>query len=100
MLYHQQFSTCYKAVRINKLFENTSAIKVTTKKKMDNFSMNCGSHHMLTTKSTLYAVRKDDRDTKEDVGKSRRKHSTYSGLTKGTSWQNIKPVTLAIVKLC
>jgi len=44
---------------------------------------------MLTTKSTLYAMRKDKRDTKEDVGKSRRMHSAYIGLTKGASWAEV-----------
>jgi len=29
-----------------------------------------GSHHVLTTKSTLFAVSKDEWHTKEDTGKS------------------------------
>jgi len=45
-----------------------------------------GSHHMPTTKSTLFVVSNDEWDTKEGTGMSKKKHCTYRGKTKGTSW--------------
>ena len=47
----------------------TSAIEVATMKNTDNFHYE-GKPSRATTKSTLFAVSKDERDTKEDTGKS------------------------------
>jgi len=38
-------------------------------KIIDNFCMD-GSHHVSTTKATLFVVSKDEWDTKEGTGKS------------------------------
>jgi len=57
-----------------------------------------------TTKLMLFTVSKDKWNTKEDTGKSL-KNSLH--MPKGTSWaevmsnsEKIKPVALAIIKLC
>jgi len=65
MLCCQLCSTCYIAVQINNSLKTTLAIKVATIKIMMN-----GSNHIPTTKSTLFAVRKDEWNTKEGTGKS------------------------------
>ena len=62
-------STCYTAVRIKNCFKNTSAIEVATMKNMDDFCYE-GKPSRATTKSRLFAVSKDEWDTKEDTGKS------------------------------
>ena len=51
------------------LFEKHSAIKVATMKNTDDFHF-VGKPLRATTKSTLFAVSKDEWDTKEDAGKS------------------------------
>jgi len=60
---------------------------------------------MCTTKSTIFAVSKDEWDTKEGTGKSM---STFykSSASKGTSWaevtsssEKIKSISFAIVEL-
>jgi len=45
------------------------------------------SHHVPTTKLTLFTVSKDEWDTKEATGKSMKNvlHSMYSSREKGTS---------------
>ena len=53
------------------LFESTSAIKVATMKNTNNFHYE-GKPSRATAKSTLFAVSKDEWDTKEDSGKSMR----------------------------
>jgi len=65
MLCCQLCSTCYIAVQINNSLKTILAIKVASIKIMMN-----GSNHIPTTKSTLFAVRKDEWDTKEGTGKS------------------------------
>jgi len=57
------------AVQINNWLKRTSAIKVATM-KLRTISVTSGSHHVSTTKSTLFVVRKDEWDTKEGTGKS------------------------------
>ena len=51
------------------LFESTSAIKIATMKNTDDFHFE-GKSSRATTKSTPFAVSKDEWDTKEDTGKS------------------------------
>ena len=62
-------STRYTAVRIKNCFKNTSAIEVATMKNTDDFHYE-GKPSRATTISTLFAVSKDEWDTKEDTGKS------------------------------
>ena len=62
-------STRYTAVQIKNCFKNTSAIEVATVKNTDNFCYEGKPSH-ATTKLTLFAVSKDEWDTKEDTGKS------------------------------
>ena len=59
----QLCSTLYTAVRIKNCLKSTSAIKVPTMKNMDNFRYDGKPSH-ATTKSTLFAVRKDEWDKK------------------------------------
>ena len=54
---------------IENYLKSTSAIKVATMKSMDDFHYE-GKPSRATTKSTLFAVSKDEWDTKEDTGKS------------------------------
>ena len=68
-LHCQLFSTCYTAVRIKNCSKSTSAIKVATMKNMDEFRSE-EKPSCATTKSTLFAVSKDEWDTKENNGKS------------------------------
>ena len=66
----QLCSTRYTAVRIKNCLKRTSAIKIATM-KIQTISVMKESHHVLATaKSTLFAVSKDEWDTKEDTGKS------------------------------
>ena len=50
------------------LFESTYAIKVATMKNMDDFHYEKKPSH-ATAKLTLFAVSKDEWNTKEDTGK-------------------------------
>ena len=61
--------TRYTAVRIKNCIKNTSAIEVATVKITDDFCYEGKPSH-ATTKLTLFAVSKDEWDTKEDTGKS------------------------------
>jgi len=60
---------------------------------------------MPTTKSTLFVVSKDERDTKEGLGKSMKNTLYVQWYGKGTSQaealnsKKIKPIALAIVEL-
>ena len=62
-------STHYTAVRIKNCLKSTSAIKIVTMKNTDDFCYE-GKPSYVTAKSTLFAVSKDEWDTKEDTGKS------------------------------
>ena len=62
-------STHYTAVQIKNCLKSTSAIKIATMKNTDNFLCK-GKPSRATAKSTLFAVSKDEWDTKEDTGKS------------------------------
>ena len=61
--------TCYTAVQIKNCSKSTPAIEVATMKNMYDFYYKGKPSH-ATTKSTLFAVNKDEWDTKEDTGKS------------------------------
>ena len=69
MLHCRLSSTYYTAVQIKNCSQSTSAIKVATMKNTNDFRYNGKPSH-ATTKSTLFAVSKDEWDTKEDTGKS------------------------------
>ena len=66
-------STRYTAVRIKNCSKSTSAIKIATMKNTDDFCYEGKPSH-AAIKSTLFAVSKDEwdtkEDTKEDTGKS------------------------------
>ena len=98
MLCCQLCSTNYIALRIKNCSKSTAAIKVGTMKNTDNFRYG-GNYCQIT----LFAVSKDERDTKEDTG---RMHCMYCSVPKGTCPANttpnsekIRPVALAIIKL-
>ena len=55
----------------------------------------------------LFTVSKDEWNAKEDIGKSPKNTCMYCGMPKGTSWaevtsnrEKIKPIALAVIKLC
>ena len=64
-------STHYTAVRVKNYTKSTSAIKVATVRKTDEFRYEW-KPSCATAKSTLFAVSKDEWDTKEDTGKSKK----------------------------
>ena len=105
MLCCQLCSTRYTAVRIKNCLKSTSAITIATMTNTDDFHYRGKPSHAIA-KSILFAVSKDEWDTKEDTGKSMRMHCTYCGMPKGTCWaevmsksEKIKPVALAVIKL-
>ena len=68
-----------------------------------------GKPSRAITKSTLFAVSKDEWDTKEDTKEDSMKNAlyTYCGMPKGTCWaeatsngEKIKLVALAVIELC
>ena len=65
----QLCSIRYTAVRIKNCSKSTSAIEIATMKSSDDFCYEGKPSH-ATAKSTLFAVSKDEWDTKEDTGKS------------------------------
>ena len=61
---------------------------------------------MLPPKSILFAVSKDEWDTKEDTGKSLKMHCMHCSMPQDTSWaevtpnsEKINPIELAIIEL-
>ena len=74
-LHCQLCSTCYTAVQIKNSSKSTSTVKVATMKNMDDFCYE-GEPSCATAKLTLFAVSKDEWDTKEDNGKSM-KNASY-----------------------
>ena len=62
-------STRYTAVRIKNCSKSTSAIKTVTMNNTDDFCYE-GKPSRAIAKLTLFAVSKDEWDTKEDTGKS------------------------------
>ena len=62
-------STRYTAVRIKNCLKSTSAIRMASMKNMDDFRYE-GKPSRAIAKLTLFAVSKDEWDTKEDTGKS------------------------------
>ena len=77
----QLCSTLYTAVRISDCSKSTSAIKVASMKKTDDFCYKRKSS-CATAKSTPFTVSKDEWDTKKDTGKSMK---NVCGMPKGTS---------------
>ena len=69
MLRCQLCSTRYTTLQIKNCSKSTSAIKLATKKNMDEFCYE-GKPSCTTIKSTRFAVSKDEWDTKKDTGKS------------------------------
>ena len=65
----QLCSTRYTAVRIKNCLKSTSAIKIATMKNTNDFRYE-RKPSRATTKSTPFAVSKDEWDAKEDTGKS------------------------------
>ena len=65
-------STRYTAVRIKNCLKSTSAIKIATMTNTDDFCYK-GKPLRAIAKSRLFAVSKDEWDTKEDTGKSMKK---------------------------
>ena len=72
---------------------------------MDSFHFK-GKLSRATAKSTLFAVSKDEWDTKKDTGKSMKNACMYCGMPKGTSQaeamsnsEKIKPIALAVIEL-
>ena len=63
------FSTRYTAVRIKNCLKSTSAIKIATMTNADDFHYE-GKPSRAIAKATLFAVSKDEWNTKEDTGKS------------------------------
>ena len=95
-------STRYTAVRI----KNTSAFKIATMKNMDDFHYK-GKPSCATAKLTLFAVSKDEWDTKEDTDKSMKNALYVCGMPKGTfrdeatsNSEKIKPAAIAVIELC
>ena len=62
-------STHYTTVRIKNCLKSTSAIKIASMTNTDNFHYE-GKPSRAIANSTLFAVSKDEWDTKEDTGKS------------------------------
>ena len=62
-------STRYTVVQIKNCLKNASAIKIATMTNTDDFLYE-GKPSRAITKSTPFAVSKDEWDTKEDTGKS------------------------------
>jgi len=85
----------FNALQINNCLKITSARKLRTI---------FGSHHVPTTKSTLYVVSKDEWDTKEGPGKSMKNALYVQQYGKrhllASNSENIKPIALSIVELC
>ena len=69
MLRYWLCSTRYTAVQIKNCLKSPSAIKTATIKNTDDFRYE-GKPSRAIAKSTLFAVGKDEWDTKEDTGKS------------------------------
>ena len=65
-------------------------------KNTDDFC-NEGKPSRATAKSTLFAVSKDEWDTKEDTGKSMKKGTSRVEATLNS--ERIRPVALAVIKL-
>jgi len=90
----------------NPLFSSTNQqlFKRTLVIKYENYGQFNGSHHLPTTKSTLFVTNKDEWYTKEGRGKSM-KNALYVqryGKRHLSGWNSkkVKPVALAIVELC
>jgi len=70
MLCYQLCSTRYAAVQINNCFKKNFCNQSSHYEKLQMISVTNGSHHVPTTKSTLFVVNKDEWYTREGRGKS------------------------------
>ena len=75
MLHSRLCATRYTAVQIKNCSKSTSAIKIATMKNTDDFHYG-GKPSSAIAKLTLFAVNKDEWDTKKDTGKSM-KNASY-----------------------
>ena len=106
---HCRLCSRYTAVRIKNCSKSTSVIKIATMKNTDNFCYE-GKPSCATAKLTLFAVSKDEWDTKEDIGKSMKNeecivHTAVCqmaplGPKQRRTVKKIKSVALVVVKLC
>ena len=101
----QLCSTCYVALRIKNCSKSTSVIEVVTTKNTDTFCYEGKPSH-ATAKSTLFAVSKNEWDTKEDTGKSMKNALYILWYAKrhflgrsDINSEKIKSVALAVIKL-
>ena len=76
-LHCQLCSTHYTVVQVKNCLKSTSAIKIAAMKNTDDFHYK-GKASCATTKSTLFAVSKDEWDTKENTGKSMKNALRYA----------------------
>ena len=78
-------SALYTAVRIKNCLKSTSAIKIATMTNTDDFRYRYeGKPSRAIAKLTLFAVSKDEWDTKEDTGKSMKNELYVLRYAKGT----------------
>ena len=96
--YVQPVTQQYESITVQKA-------PIATMKNTDDFHYK-GKPSCATAKSTLYAVSKDEWDTKEDTGKSMKNALYVLRYAKGTcrseaksNSDKIKPVALAIIEL-
>ena len=68
-IHYALFSVMFNLLHSINCLKSTSATKVTIMKNTDDFRYE-GKPSQATTKLTLFAVNKDESDTKEDTGKS------------------------------
>ena len=95
-------STHYTAILIKNCLKSTSAIKIATKKNMDDFRYE-GKPSRATSKSTPFA---DNGTQRRTLVSPRRMHCMYCGMPKGTcraeatsNSEKIKPIALAVIEL-
>ena len=88
-----------------KLFEKHLCNQNSHYKNMDDFHYK-GKPSRAISKLTLFAVSKDEWDTKEDAGKSMKNALYILWYAKGTPWaevtsnsEKIKPIVLAVIEL-
>jgi len=87
----QLWSTHYTAVQINNCLKRASAIKAASIWKLWVISVMNGSHHVSTTKLTLFMVSKDEWDTKEGTDTCKSMKNTFNACKRHLlGWSNIK----------
>ena len=89
----------YAAVQIKNCLKSTSAIKIAIVTNTDNFRYK-GKPSRAIAKSTLFAVSKDEWDTKEDTGKSKKTVLYVLCQKAPVGPKQCQTVKLAIIELC